>query len=91
MIAENVKEVLSGRYSKYQENFCDILESSGYSVEQDVMDLSLYGLPQRRHRAITLASKRGLISIPSPSICTGIRANCKKNDLGSPSNSLGRD
>lgn len=46
--------------------FIDLLNRSGYQVWHDVIDSSLYGVPQTRKRMVLLASRYGNIKIISP-------------------------
>lgn len=66
IVQENVPEILNGRYSSYHAEAKSILEKSGYKLSQAILDLSLFGVPQRRKRAIVLASKREPIALPQP-------------------------
>ncbi|MFN8545367.1 MAG: DNA cytosine methyltransferase [Candidatus Binatia bacterium] len=47
-------------------NFKSTLESLGYKVWVDVVDCAQYGLPQRRNRAVLLASLHGDIKLREP-------------------------
>lgn len=65
-VMENVPELLSSA------EFVDIkvlAESMGYFVTADVLNAADYGVPQRRKRAIILASRTGLIPLPPPTHC----------------------
>ncbi len=48
------------------DDFVRSLEKLGYFVHQDVVDCSLYGLPQGRKRMVLLASRLGPIEIVPP-------------------------
>lgn len=48
------------------ESFLAILEDEGYHVDYKVVDCSLYGMPQRRHRLVLLGSLLGEIRVPTP-------------------------
>lgn len=48
------------------ESFLAILEDEGYHVDHKVIDCSLYGMPQRRHRLVLLGSLLGEIRVPTP-------------------------
>jgi DNA (cytosine-5)-methyltransferase 1 len=63
---ENVPEMLKGRYEGYYREAREILVSAGYSITEGVHDLSLFGVPQRRRRALVLASRLGAIEPPTP-------------------------
>jgi len=47
--------------------FVEMLRAGGFSVSYERVDCSLYGIPQRRHRLVLLASKYGAVSLVSPS------------------------
>lgn len=66
VVQENVPEIISGRFSNYHAEAKKILESSGYSISEDILDLSQYGVPQRRRRAIVISSKTGVVDLPEP-------------------------
>lgn len=66
IVTENVPEILKGRFQHYYEVAARSLERSGYSLTQDVLDLSLYGVPQRRRRAVVIGTLRGKIDLPQP-------------------------
>ena len=65
-VMENVPELLSSA------EFADIkahAESMGYFVTAGVLNAADYGVPQRRKRAIVLASRLGLLTLPAPTHC----------------------
>lgn len=66
VIIENVSEMLSGRFEAYFDLAAIHLKRSGYYLNEAVLDLSLYGVPQRRKRALVLGSRRGFIAMPEP-------------------------
>lgn len=66
VVMENVPEILSGKYDHYYSRVKETLERSGYKINESVLDLSLYGVPQRRRRALILASKKSVIPMPEP-------------------------
>lgn len=47
-------------------DFVSSLESLGYTVSYEVVDSSLYGVPQHRHRMVLLASRHGSIAMIPP-------------------------
>lgn len=63
---ENVPEILSGRFSHYYQASASRLRSAGYVLEESIVDMSMYGVPQRRKRAIILGSLNGAIQLPAP-------------------------
>ncbi len=66
VVMENVPEILNGRYAEYYRLTASELNRSGYSLTSDVLDLSLYGVPQRRRRAVVLGSRNGAPRLPNP-------------------------
>lgn len=60
---ENVPTVT--RHSVFT-SFKSTLERLGYQVWVDVVDCAQYGLPQRRHRTVLLASRHGEIELRAP-------------------------
>lgn len=65
-VMENVPELLSSA------EFVDIkalAESMGYFVNAEILNAADYGVPQRRKRAIVLASRTGLLPLPAPTHC----------------------
>jgi DNA-cytosine methyltransferase len=69
-VIENVAEMLSGRFSDYFRQAEILLEDAEYKLAKDVLDLSLYGVPQRRKRAVVLGSLKGKIALPEPPFAT---------------------
>ncbi len=66
IIMENVPEIITGRFSHYFEKTKTSLKASGYSLTYDILDLSLFGVPQRRRRAVVTGSKTSPIPLPEP-------------------------
>ena len=66
IVMENVPEILTGKYRKYFTQASLKLEEAGYGLTMDVVDLSLFGVPQRRKRAIVLGALQGSLSLPEP-------------------------
>ena len=63
VISENVPDVLR---SPQMQGLIEDLAWLGYHVWADVIDCSLYGLPQKRKRLVLLASKHGRLDLPPP-------------------------
>jgi DNA (cytosine-5)-methyltransferase 1 len=59
VVMENVKELINGNQKHHYEILRDRLLRLGYSVWAEVHDLSRLGLPQRRTRALLIASRIG--------------------------------
>ncbi len=64
-VMENVKELLRGKHQHHFQFLLDKLKALGYSIYADIHELSNYGLPQRRERALVIARRsRGLLESP---------------------------
>lgn len=70
LVMENVKELLSGTQRHHFKNLTTRLERLGYSVFAEVHDLSEYGLPQKRIRALVIAWRDGIPVGPTPAGAT---------------------
>lgn len=57
---ENVGELLNGKFKHHFGELKRALEALGYEVGAEVHSLDQFGLPQRRKRALVLATKRPL-------------------------------
>jgi DNA-cytosine methyltransferase len=66
VVMENVPEILNGRFSHYFSGAAAQLKRSGYKLTEGVLDLSRYGVPQRRRRAVVLGSLTSPLALPSP-------------------------
>jgi DNA (cytosine-5)-methyltransferase 1 len=64
IVMENVPEMLKGRFGGYFRETSRILEEAGYVLSRDVLDLSRYGVPQRRLRAVVLGALGTSVSMP---------------------------
>jgi DNA (cytosine-5)-methyltransferase 1 len=65
VVVENVPGISSKKESPMG-RFITALENLGYNVAHDIMDMSLYGIPQKRRRFTLLASRVSSISLPKP-------------------------
>ena len=65
VVVENVPGISSKPKSPVG-RFIATLESIGYNVAHDIIDMSLYGVPQKRRRFTLLASRVSNISLPKP-------------------------
>jgi len=61
LVMENVKELLRGNQQHHFRNLQDRLHGLNYSVSANVHDLSTFGLPQKRTRALVIARRDGPI------------------------------
>lgn len=67
VVIENVPEMISGKYREYYDRAKLIFEDSGYGVQGQIVDLARYGVPQRRKRAVVVATRNGrTFAMPSP-------------------------
>lgn len=65
-VMENVPELLaSGEFVDIKNH----AESMGYLVTAGILNAADYGVPQRRKRAIVLASRIGRVPLPTPTHC----------------------
>lgn len=71
LVMENVPEVLKGRRSDYFQKTIEILRGAGYRLQKKVLDLSQYGVPQRRRRALIIGCQSGKITMPPPIFSDG--------------------
>ncbi|MDY6939310.1 MAG: DNA cytosine methyltransferase [Cyanobacteriota bacterium] len=61
-VMENVKELLRGKNQHHFHKLCHRLETLNYSMNASIHELSNYGLPQRRERALAIARRdRGFL------------------------------
>jgi DNA (cytosine-5)-methyltransferase 1 len=65
-VIENVGETLVGRHERYFAAARELLSTAGYHMTEGVLDLSLFGVPQRRRRAVVLGSLSVGLELPEP-------------------------
>lgn len=63
---ENVARLTTFRKGLVFDDFLSVLLESGYTIWQDIVDCSQYGVPQTRKRLVVLASRLGPIKLISP-------------------------
>lgn len=66
IVMENVPEIIDGRYASYYLTAADILQNVGYILNHNVLDMSLFGVPQRRRRSVVLGGFRDVLHPPAP-------------------------
>lgn len=66
VVMENVPEIITGKYSSYWREASTVLTETGYHLSADVLDLSMYGVPQRRKRAVIMGALDRPIGLPKP-------------------------
>ena len=65
IVVENVPGISSKKGSPMR-SFINAIELLGYEIAHDVVDMSLFGIPQKRRRFTMLASRVSAISLPKP-------------------------
>ena len=68
ILIENVKELLSGKHRHHFEGLRQDLIALGYEINAGVHDLSDFGLPQRRLRALVVAKLGGHLAATLPTV-----------------------
>jgi DNA (cytosine-5)-methyltransferase 1 len=68
IVMENVPEMLRGRFEHYYAVAEKRLTELGYSLTSGILDSSLYGVPQKRRRAVVFGSLTGHIGLPQPAL-----------------------
>lgn len=66
IVMENVPEIVTGRFRAYFQEAAKALKHAGYNLTIDLIDMSLYGVPQRRKRAVVLGSLESTLKLPQP-------------------------
>jgi DNA-cytosine methyltransferase len=66
VVMENVPEILKGKFSSYFGLAASRLTDSGYCLNSSILDLSTFGVPQRRKRAIVLGALTSGLKLPPP-------------------------
>ena len=68
VVTENVPAFLESQAGRH---YIETLEASGLTVRHSVINVADFGVPQRRHRALIIAARRGLaIPWPAPTHAT---------------------
>lgn len=63
VVMENVPEIVTGKFAHYYAGAASKLRKCGYDLSESVVDLSLYGVPQRRRRAVVLGALTGPVHL----------------------------
>lgn len=66
IIMENVPDLLAKKHWHHFEKFRTTVEAAGYHVAVDVLNMACFGTPQTRHRAVLIAAKDFIPSLPQP-------------------------
>lgn len=64
VVIENVAEIYNAFGGTVRKEIVSTLERWGYKVEVGIIDMSRYGVPQKRRRCFFFASKAGIPSFP---------------------------
>lgn len=70
ILIENVKELLNGKHRHHFEGLRNDLIALGYEIDAGVHDLSTFGLPQRRLRALVVAKLGSHLAANMPTVRT---------------------
>lgn len=71
IVMENVPEIITGKYAHYWREASNILTAAKYHLTAETLDLSTYGVPQRRKRAVVMGALNRPIGLPTPVFSTG--------------------
>jgi DNA (cytosine-5)-methyltransferase 1 len=66
IIMENVPDLLSKKHWHHYKAFKSVLEEAGYNINVKILNMADFGAPQARFRAVVLASKDFIPSLPEP-------------------------
>jgi DNA (cytosine-5)-methyltransferase 1 len=67
LLIENVPDMIVKENGRFEHEICEALDGMGYQHHRAaVLNAANFGVPQRRRRAIILASREGVISLPEP-------------------------
>ena len=58
ILIENVKQILTSKGGFVKQEIFRILDELGYNTSCSIVDASLYGVPQNRHRAMFIATRK---------------------------------
>ncbi len=67
VVMENVAEIYNAFEGAVRIDIIKALENLGYRVKVSIIDMSHYGIPQKRRRCFFFASKKGIPSFPKES------------------------
>ena len=60
IVIENVKQILTAKDGFVKSNIEKILDEYGYNVTYSIVDASMFGVPQKRHRAIFVGTLKSM-------------------------------
>lgn len=66
IIMENVPDLLTYKHWHHYVAFKEMLEGKGYNISSAILNMAHFGVPQERFRAVILASKEFIPSMPRP-------------------------
>lgn len=64
IIMENVPDLLAKKHWDHFSRFKEVVESHGYKLQAEIVNMAHYGVPQERFRAVIIASKKHSVSFP---------------------------
>ncbi|WAC08058.1 MAG: DNA cytosine methyltransferase [Thermodesulfobacteriota bacterium] len=68
IITENVPDLLGKKHWHHYQAFQSTLEKGGYHIAADILNMAEYGVPQERFRAVIIASKHFVPTLPEPQL-----------------------
>ncbi|MDN5767191.1 MAG: DNA cytosine methyltransferase [Humibacillus sp.] len=77
MVMENARELVMGKFKGHLAELTARLNSLGYSVSAETKFLNEFGLPQRRERALVIATAKGLPDRSMSDLWRGLRIDPK--------------
>jgi len=70
IILENVPDLIRKRHWSYYEMFLRKVNTAGYNVTASVLNMATYGVPQKRFRAVAIAARDVIPTLPPPLLDT---------------------
>lgn len=80
-VIENVRNLLTAVNGFFLEQIKEMVADLGYELSYGVLTASDFGVPQKRQRAILIASRIGKISLPSPNVVEAVTVEDAISDL----------
>lgn len=66
IIMENVPDLLAKKHWNHYKYFASVLEENGYNISAKIINMAEFGVPQARFRAVVVASKKFIPTLPEP-------------------------
>lgn len=81
VVMENVPEILKGRFAHHFEKAIRRMSRIGYKFEKNVFDMSLFGIPQKRRRALVMGALDRAPALPV-AVLEAARARTVRQAIG---------